>query len=408
MLDLSKYRVLEIGTAVSMPLCAAVLGNLGAQVIKLESKQKLDGNRVRIPNKEASGPLGTMETFPLLHDLNPGKKSVTVNLKTPEGKKIFLDLIRTSDIFIQNFAPGWLERLDLTPETLAAINPRLIMMYASGYGQHGPLSPTRVYATIMSAVGGLEGLVGHVDGDVAGLVATAFGDPNSGYFGVLEVLSALYARERTGKGCMIDLSQIESISTILGEGFVEWQATGKVPAPVGNTSRWLAPHGIYPCAGKDRWAALSVATEEEWKSLCSEIAADGLNWQCDSRYGTAEGRIADAGELERLIAEWTRGQDNRALAARLQACKVRCTPVLSVEELETDEHTVARQFLQQAEHPGLGMMSITSTPWMFDGERPKVRGAGPLLGSANEEILCGLLGISREMVARYEAEGILA
>jgi len=408
MLNLSKYRVIEIGTAVSMPLCSAVLGNLGAEVIKIESKQKLDGNRIRIPKKDASGPLGTMETFPLLHDLNPGKKSVTINLKSPDGRRIFIDLLKDADIFIQNFAPGWLQRIDLGPDVLAGINPRLIMMFASGYGQSGPLSPTRVYATIMSGIGGLEGLVGEENGDVAGLVATAFGDPNSAYFGVLEVLSALYARERSGKGCLIDLSQIEAIATVLGEGIIEWQATGNVPGPVGNSSRWLAPHGIYPCAGDDRWVAISVANEDEWGALKRTMAADGCAWPAEERFTDMPHRLRHRKELDDLVSGWTIGQNDRLLSERLQAEGVRCSPVLTIDELETDAHTVARGFLQQVDHPMLGPMQITSTPWLFDGVRPKVNGVGPMLGSSNREVLGGLLGLSEAEIARYEQEGILA
>jgi crotonobetainyl-CoA:carnitine CoA-transferase CaiB-like acyl-CoA transferase len=408
MIDLSGYRVVEIGTAVSMPLCSAVLANLGAEVIKIESKQKLDGNRIRIPKKDAAGPLGTMETFPLLHDLNPGKKSVTVNLKTEAGRAIFVELIKKADIFIQNFAPGWLERLDLGPEALAAINPRLIMMFASGYGQEGPLSPTRVYATIMSGIGGLEGLVGEENGDVAGLVATAFGDPNSAYFGVLEVMSAIYARETSGKGCLIDLSQIEAIATVLGEAIVEWQASGRVPGPVGNRSRWAAPHGIYPSAGDDRWVAVSVASEEEWRSLAALVESDGGSWVKDERFADMNGRLQHREELDRHLAQWTGRYQNHDLSSRLQASGVRASPVLTIDELETDAHTVAREFLQQVEHPALGAMQITSTPWRFDGVRPKVHGVGPMLGSANRDVLERLLGLPADEIERLERDGVLA
>lgn len=391
-----------------MPLCSAVLGNLGAEIIKIESKQKLDGNRIRIPKRDANGPLGTMETFPLLHDLNPGKKSVTVNLKTAKGRQIFLDLIAGADVFIQNFVPGWLERIGLGPDVLSNLNPRLIMMFASGYGQTGPLSATRVYATIMSGIGGLEGLVGEQDGDVAGLVATAFGDPNSAYFGVLEVLSALYARESTGRGCLIDLSQIEAISTVLGEGIIEWQATGRVPGPIGNSSRWLAPYGIFSCAGEDRWVAISVASDQEWAALRRQLILDGCAWAEESRFDTAAERLRNQQELNALMSAWTARFDNRVLSDRLQASGVQCCSVLTIDELETDEHTVARDFLQQVDHPMLGPMQITSTPWLFDGVRPKVSGVGPILGSSNREVLGTLLGLSESEIEKYERDGVLA
>ena len=399
MFRLNRYRVLEIGTAVSMPLCASVLANLGAEVIKVESRKKLDGNRVRVPRKDAPANIDQIETFTLFHDLNGGKKSVSLNLKTAAGRAIFLDLIRVSDVFIQNFAPGWLDRLDLSVATLAEANPRLIQMYASGYGQHGPLSGVRVYATIMSGIGGLEGVVGYPDGDVTGLSATAFGDPNSGQFGVLAVLSALHARERTGRGCLIDLSQIESIATVLGEAVIDLQASGQVPGPTGNRSRWVAPHGIYRCAGSDRWVALAVPRDEEWQALRALLVAEGQSWAAEARFASAATRLEHARELDDLISAWTLPQTDQTLALRLQARGIRCTPVLPIEEVETDPHMVARHFMQQATHPILGAMPITSTPWRHDGAQPPIRGAGPMFGSANEEIYRGLLGMS---AARYQ------
>lgn len=408
MFSLKPYRVLEIGTAVSMPLCASVLANLGAEVIKIESRKKLDGNRVRVPRKDAPTHIDQIETFTLFHDLNGGKKSVTLNLKTPEGKALFLGLIRVSDVFIQNFAPGWLDRLGLSSATLAEANPRLIQVYASGYGQTGPMNGVRVYATIMSGIGGMEGLVGYPDGDVTGLSATAFGDPNSGQFGVLGVLSALYARERTGRGCLIDLSQIESIVTVLGEAVIDLQVTGRVPGPTGNESKWVAPHGIYRCAGSDRWVALSVPDQSEWQALCAVLREDGQAWADAPRFATPPERLAHARELDGLISGWTAGQADGALAERLQARGIRCTPVLPIEEVETDPHMQARGFMQQAVHPVLGSMPITSTPWKHDGTQPPIRGAGPMIGSANKEVYCGLLGLSEEQLADYAAREVLA
>lgn len=409
--DFSSLRVLEIGTAVSVPLMAVTLRNLGADVIKIESRQKPDGNRVRV-KKGASGgaPAVADESFPLWHEFNGGKKSVLLNLKSPIGRELFLKLIAQSDVLVENFAPGWMERIELSAAKLHVVNPRLIIVSASGYGQEGPKSQQRVYAPVMTALGGQEALVGEESGEVTGAMPIAFGDFNAGYNGAFCLFAALYRREQTGRGCVIDLSQIEAVTATLGEAFVEMALTGQRPVPVGNHSPWRVPHGIFPCAGDDRWVSLSIGSDAEWQALARLIRADDADLgarAAEAGLATLAGRLARRHEVEGLVATWTARSERTALAALLQEAGLRAAVVYESDEMENDAHYRARRFTRDVTHPRLGVIPVTSTPWLFDGVTAVSQGAGPGLGEHTHAVLGALCGLERDLIDRYLEEGHL-
>jgi crotonobetainyl-CoA:carnitine CoA-transferase CaiB-like acyl-CoA transferase len=411
--DLASLRVIEVATGISVPLMGVFLANLGAEVIKIESRRRLDGNRVRLPAKGPASKDGMNEdeSVPLWHEFNAGKESVTLNIKTDTGRDVFLKLIRNADIFIQNFAPGWLERAGMSGEVLQEINPRLIMLFASGYGQGGPFAQQRVYAPVMTALGGQEALIGLSDGEVVGAMALAYGDFNATHHGLPLIFSALYERERTGRGCIIDLAQVEAVTATLGEAIVEYQLTGALPVPHGADSAYRAPHGIFPCSGEDRWATLSVATDDEWTRLANLIAAaadDLKSAALDPRWATVAGRLADADELARLLAQWTRRFDREDLARLAQDAGLRCAPVYEPDEMERDPHYIARGFTTTVSHPRVGPLEMTSTAWLYDGKVAAPHGPGPGLGDATEVVLSRVAGLTADEIASLEKEGHLA
>lgn len=405
---LHGVRVVEVATGVAVPLAGAVFANLGAEVIKVESRHKPDINRARIKSRNPGLEGAEGEDFFLLHECNPGKKSVTLNLKSDEGKRCFCDIVASSDVFIQNYAPGWLERLGLSVEMFRGLNPSLIVLSGSSYGQAGPRKDQRAYAPIMTALGGAEGLVGYDDGEVTGMLATAYADFNAAYYGAFLSLAALYSRERHGEGCAIDLSFIECVVASIGEAIVEWQATGDVPGPRGNRSPSRAPHGVYPCRGEDRWVALTVRSDEEWARLARVLGEHGAGgWAADGRWSAAHARLAGSGELDSMIAAWTALRGDEEVAELLQAAGLVAAPVLAMEDLGHDPHFVSRRLVQQAEHPVLGAVDISSMPWRFDGDVLPVRSAAPLLGSSTGEVLCALAGVSADQLRELEELGAL-
>ncbi|KAF0957776.1 CaiB/BaiF CoA transferase family protein [Rhodococcus sp. T7] len=362
---LSGIRVVEVSTGVAGPLTGRILAELGADVIKVESRAKLDVNRVRVPREEMSG-LADPETlqlegFGLLHEASASKRSVTLNLKTEAGRELFLHLLSEADVFVQNFAPGWLERLGLSVDDLLHQCPRLVVLSATGYGQDGPLCQQRAYAPIMSSLAGLEGVIGYEDGAVVGASATAMADLNCSFYGAYLVLAALNGRTETGGGRHLDLSQTEACVALLGEAMVEYATTGKVPGPTGNSGP-TGSREVVPC--KDgRWAV-----------------------------------VDDAPEGSELL-------DRDELVTRLHSAGSVATPVLTPQEVLQDPGFRDRGLFQQVDHPVLGELTTTSIPWHLDGSVPGVRSSSPLLGVDTEDVMTRLLGVTSEEFDRLTTEG---
>ncbi|MFS0823102.1 CaiB/BaiF CoA transferase family protein [Bacillus sp. 1P02SD] len=370
---LKGIKVVEVTTGASAPLAGRILAELGAEVVKVESGAKIDVNRARVrrPTDPADYPNG--EAFQLLHETNAGKKSVTLNLKTEEGKKLFKMLLSDSDVFIENFVPGWLDRLDMSISTLREEFPELVILSASGYGQNGPLSTQRAYAPVMTSLAGVEGLIGYQDGEVMGCSALALADLNCSFMAVFLIMSGLIGRKDTGCGMHIDLSQIEASVSMIGEAFVEEQLSLNSTGPRGNVGPNGEEWSLTRAEGNDVWVASTSALSEERNDIVDE----------KSRPSREE------------------------LLAVLRNKGAEAVPVLTPDEVAADERFNKSGFTQQVTHPHplVGQLDITSVPWKIDYVIPRVLGAAPLLGNANDEILGRYL--SKEELETYELEGVL-
>ncbi|MGF9664005.1 CoA transferase [Arthrobacter crystallopoietes] len=364
---LRGLKIVEVTTAVSAPLIGRVLSELGAEVVKVESRAKVDVNRARVPRPTDPEGFPAHEAFQLLHEANAGKHSVTLNLKTEQGKELLLDLLGDADVFIENFVPGWLDRLDLSIAQLRERFPRLIIFSASGYGQTGPLRTQRSYAPVMTALAGIEGLIGYEDGQVMGCSALALADLNCTFSGVFLVMAALAGRQSTGQGTHIDLSQIEAAAILAGEAFIEQQLDGTVPGPAGNTD----PDGT-------RWTLARTGDDDSWLAATGTVAADDA-----ARPGTGE------------------------LLERLRGRGIEASPVLTPAQVAADEHFTSRGFMQSVEHPHplIGSLQITSVPWRMEGTVPQVAAAAPLIGSSNAEVLGRY--VPAGALSELEREGVL-
>ncbi|MDP9998453.1 CaiB/BaiF CoA transferase family protein [Pseudarthrobacter sulfonivorans] len=366
---LKGIRVVEITTAVSAPLIGRVLGEMGAEIIKVESRAKVDVNRARVPRPTDPKGFPAHEAFQLLHEANAGKESVTLNLKTERGRALFLEVLGDADVFIENFVPGWLDRLELPVEVLREKFPRLIILSASGYGQTGPLRTQRAYAPVMTALAGVEGLIGYADGQVMGCSALALADLNCTFNGVFLVMAALAGRQVSGEGVHLDLSQIEAATVMAGEAFVEQQLGLKEPGPVGNREPDGTPWTVQPTAEEDSW-------------------------------------VASRGE-HLVTSSHNRRPNRHELLDRLRSQGVETSPVLSPLQVVSDGRFVARGFTQNVVHPHpmIGQLTITSVPWRLDGIVPRVTAAAPLIGSSNASVLGRYAG--KQELEELEAEGVL-
>ena len=405
---LAGLRVLDFGWIWSGPLVATLLAEFGAEVIKVEHAGRLDNMRLRghptIDGRTPEGP--SIEVNPYFNQINHDKGSITVNLKDPRGQSLLHRLIPLTDVVIENLTPGALAKSGFGYDTLAKLNPRLVMMSMSSTGQHGPLNNFRAYAPIMSSHCGLEALVGYPGEEPVGMMNFGYGDPNAAAHALPPLLSALYAREASGRGCYIDMSQTEAVVSVLVEPVLRWTMNAALCRPDGNRDPRMAPHGIFAAAGDDRWLSIAVPDDAAWQAL---VALMGRPERLlDPALATLAGRIAAQDRIEPVINGWTRAQPREALVARLRAASVAASPVASLTEQWDDAQYLARGVRVATDHPYLGVQPIYRTPWSMSDTPPAVRRAAPLLGSDNRRVFGGLLGLPTAEIEALAAAGVIA
>ncbi|MBI3967904.1 MAG: CoA transferase, partial [Chloroflexi bacterium] len=291
-LPLAGYRVLDFGWVIAGPIVGAILADLGAEVIKVESRQRVDASRRGRPITGENVQQGDQglhpDLIPMFHAVNRNKLSITVNLADPVARELILKLVPKVDAVIENFAPGVLQRLRLAYEDLVRVKPDLVMLSLSATGQYGPLRDVRTYAPSVSSLAGLESLVGYQGDEVLGMTGANFADPTAGLFASFAVMAALYHRNETGVGQYIDMAQVEAITCLSGEAILDYSMNGRVAEPQGNHDLLMSPHNFYRCAGDDEWAAIAIAGEDEWQGFCRALGNPA--WTQDPRFADRAGR----------------------------------------------------------------------------------------------------------------------
>ncbi len=419
-LPLSGVRVLSQGIVWAGPFATVLLADLGAEVIEIESIQHLNPTRTNfrhIPQPLLDGRVGTYylgrdgsEGFwnrqAWFNFAKRGCKSVTLDLERERGRELFYELAQHADVFIENNAAAVVERLQVDYAQLAQRNPRLIMVRFPGFGIEGPYRHFKGYGTIMEAVAGHTLLRGYEDSDPSQTPNSLHGDPNAGANVAFALLAALFARERTGVGQLIDLSQSEAVLQQEAYAFMDYAMNGRVQGHWGNASPAFAPYGPYPARGHDRWVAIAVSSDAAFAALCDCLGVPEL--ASDARFVDAAARYAHRGELDPLVAARTCQHDARALMVQLQAAGVSATELLHQEEMTDDPHLRARGFFQPITHPEAGT-HLQPGPMGTFARQPlvPVRGPAPTLGQHNEEVLCGLLGLSRAAYEQLLADEVI-
>ncbi|MFN0303370.1 MAG: CoA transferase [Burkholderiales bacterium] len=405
---LAGVRVLDFGWVWSAPWVGTMLGELGAQVIKVEHALRPDNlrlaGRVFRDGKVVEGP--SKEMSPMYHQINHGKLGITLNAKNPRAVALAKRLAAMSHVVIENMSPGAMERSGLGFESLRASNARLVMVAMSAAGQFGALSGMRAYAPTMSSFVGLEALVGYRGEMPIGALNFALGDPNASVHGLVAVLAAWHRARATGEGCYIDLSQIESLLGILRPYLLDAQVHDRQPAPTGNAHPDMAPHGIYPAQGIDAWLTIAVADDSQWQAL--RRLASGAAWADDARYTNNNGRLAHAADIDAALAQWTASRPRDELVARLRAAGIASSPVLSVAEQWQDPHFAARRIKQRVTIPVYGDEDVFRAPWRFSDFEPRIDRCGPSLGEHNDFVFGELLGLPAAEIAELKAAGVIA
>ncbi|MDA9975723.1 CoA transferase [Alphaproteobacteria bacterium] len=300
---LTGLRVLDFGWVWSAPWVGAILGELGAEVIKVEYGKRPDNLRLagRVMRNGAVVEGPSMEMSPMYHQINHGKLGITLNTKKPAAVELIKWLAALSDVIIENMSPGSLERSGLGYANLSAIKPDIVMLAMSVAGQHGALSTMRAYAPTMSSFVGMEALVGYRGESHIGALNFALSDPGASTHALAPLLAALHRAQATGEGCYIDFSQIESLLGTLRPYLLDNQVNGRQPPPLGNGHASMAPHGLYPAAGEDRRLTLSVRDDAGWLRLTEVVI--GETWASDQRLRMTAGRLTHRVKLDADIAE---------------------------------------------------------------------------------------------------------
>jgi crotonobetainyl-CoA:carnitine CoA-transferase CaiB-like acyl-CoA transferase len=392
---LSGLRVIEMGFAAAGPLVGKYLANFGAEVIRLESRLAADVFRTTYP--PFKGGVVEPDRAGMFAFYNDGKRSATLNLKHPKGVALARALIAHADVFVESFTPGTVARLGLGAETLRSDHPELIVLSSCNQGQTGPHAFHPGYGSQLSALAGFVQLLGEPDSTPVLLYGPYIDYVAVGY-GAIAVLAALERRKRTGAGCTIDLSQYEAGLQFLTPSILEFAANGRIPVRAGNTDLVATPHGVYRCAGADRWLALSVWSDAEWRGLRAVTGIDGP--------ATAELRRASRAELDARIGAWTATRDRDDAVAALRGAGVRAAPVLSISELFTDPQLAHRGMWPSVSHPAIGPMRVMAPPFRLSATPSSQERAGPTLGADNDRVFGELLGLSVEERRTLERDGV--
>jgi benzylsuccinate CoA-transferase BbsF subunit len=373
---------------------------LGAEIIKIESRARLDHTRLR--SLMAGPTLASPDHSVIFADLNVNKLSLTLNLTHAEAVEIIKRLVKVSDVVAENMRPGVLQRLGLGYEALRAVKPDIIMLSSSAVGSTGPERTYVGYAPNFAALGGIAHITGPAEGPPTPLSGAI--DLRVGTTSAFAILAALYHRARTGQGQYIDLSSTEAISAMIGDTFLEQAMNGRSPGRAGNRDRTMAPHNCYRCAEDDRWVTIAVATDDEWRALCAVIADPRLE---DERFSDGYSRWLNQDDLDQIISEWTASRSPQEVTDTLQAAGVAAMPAHDGRSLVEDPQLRERGLMEWVEHPLSGRRLMAGPPWRFSKTPASIRQPAPLLGQHNRYVLNELLGMSEEEIQRLVDEGVV-
>jgi crotonobetainyl-CoA:carnitine CoA-transferase CaiB-like acyl-CoA transferase len=398
-LPLSGIRVADFGWVFAIPHATQWLGALGADVIRVETALAPDIARLL---GGTDGVMGINRSG-VFNSINCSKKSIAVNLSRPEGREIARRLVRISDVVTENYTVGNMRKFGLTYEELRAIRPDIIMLSGTPLGQTGPYANAVGWGPTTQAFAGMCHLTGYPGGFPCGIGGT-WPDFAIGVVMAFVLLTALHYRERTGEGQYIDLSMAETVSAMLPEAFMDYFLNWRDPGPIGNRDECIAPHGVFPTAGEDKWIAIAVATDEEFGTLCEALGVAQL--ALDARFAQVWARLHNVDALEAEIASRTRTFDRDVLVAKLRSRNLACGPVYSAEELMRDPTFNSSGMLVRLNHGESGERIVPGLPVRFSAIEPDYRPA-PTIGQNTDEVLSELLGYSADEIARMREDNVL-
>ena len=389
---LDGIRILDFTWVVAGPVATRILADQGAEVIKIERRDSLDlGSR-------RGGFTG---------NLFRGKQSTVINMSDPRGREIARQLVKVSDVVIDNFSARVMRNWGMDYESLRQIKPDIIAVSMSGFGHTGPHRDYVSYGPTLQALSGYTLLMRHAGKEPAGW-GYSYADMSGGYSGALAVLMALWYRRRTGYGQFVDLSQFETISSVVGPTLLDILVNKTQSDSFGNRSQEApaAPHGVYRCLGEDRWCAITVFTEKEWQGFCGVVG--NPTWTTDERFATVTARVRHHGALDRYVEEWTSRHSAEEVMELLQRAGVAAGIVANSGDMDRDPQLQARGYWAQVQTPEGEDVILDGPPIHLSTTPGHVATPGPLLGEHTEAVLRNLLGYSAADIVKLKAERVVA
>ncbi|MDO8674001.1 MAG: CoA transferase [Dehalococcoidia bacterium] len=424
-LPLAGIRIADFTWVWAGPYSTLLLSTMGAEVIKFESRKRLDLNRTIRPFAYADPTVhanfvewlgaGALEGKPFAHgrpgpnqadhfnQLNMSKLGITLDLSHPKSRNIIRSVVALSDVVIENYSPRVMKGLGLDYDALREVRPDLIYLAMSGLGAVGPDRDFVLYGGAQVAIGGLSSLTGYIGGPPLTL-PIGYGDPLAAMHAAFCILAALEHRRVTGEGQYIDMSQLESMINLIPEGMMEYLMNDRIPSRMGNRDAIMAPHDVFPCKGDDKWIAIAVGSEAEWRALCSAMGNPA--WTGLAVFADMYSRWQHQDTLGKYLGQWTANFEAYELMSLLQQAGVAATPSLSNAEIVHDPHLWERNFFVNIDHPATGP-GIQPSPGIHLSETPAHFFRAPLLGEHNQRVFGELLGITTDEIESLVEEKVI-
>ena len=377
---LQNVRILDFSWVLAGPYATRLLADFGAEVIKVQPP---------LPEAEDQFSRGYYNTW------NRNKLGVSLDLRQPAGIEIAGALAKISDILVENFSPRVMSNWKLDYPGVKKLKPDIIYLSMSVMGHSGPWRDYSGFGPTVQAFSGITSLTAYPDRPPSGL-GSSYSDHVAGLYASLALLGALEHRRQTGEGQYIDLSQTETMTSLLSDAVVDFTLTGRAPSPQGNLSCRAAPHGIYPCRGADRWCAIAVTTDREWESFACALGSP--EWAHEERFATLAGRLENRQPLDDLIQQWTLARTAEEAMAILQTAGIPAGVVQNAADLALDPQLQARGFFIELQHPLMGKILADGSPLKFSESQAEYRLAAPTRGRDNDYVFRRLLGLSEDEI----------
>ena len=392
---LKGIRVIDLTRVLAGPFCTMNLADLGAEVIKIEVPGRGDDSRGFAPIM----PNGDSGYF---YSVNRGKKSVTLDLHTAEGAVLLRRLAAKSDVVVENFSPGTMERFGVGYPQLSAANPAIILCSISGFGQSGPMASAPAYDIVAQALGGTMSITGYPGGDPL-RCGVSIGDLSGALYGIIGILAALRTRDATGKGQHVDIAMLDCQVAMLEDAIARFSVTQKIPGPLGTRHPSITPFQQFRAT--DGFFVAGAGNESIWQRMCDAIGMPEL--KKDARFTLNADRTTNHAELEKILAPHFATRTRAYWLEKLEGGNVPCAPIANVEEVTQNAHLKAHHMILHADHPSFEDLIVPGTPLRNPDSTATPDTRAPNLGQHTDEVLSGLLGLSKSDLAELRARSII-